>query len=107
MASATLTGTVKLNTTGLQRGIRRAQRSVANFSRNVSKPIGDAARNMTRLTLAATMFAGVIGGFGVAKAFEFEGMETRFELLCYPVRCRAVHSGVNATANHGRRGAEQ
>jgi len=81
MASATLTGTVKLNTTAFQRGLRSIKTAISEFHKSVAQPIGEAAANMARLVTKASMLGAVVAGFGVKKVFELEGMEESFTML--------------------------
>jgi len=81
MASATLTGTVKLNTTAFQRSLRGIKTAIGNFHKSVAQPIGEAAGNMAKLVTKASMLGAIVAGFGVKKAFELGGMEESFTML--------------------------
>lgn len=81
MASATLTGTVRLNTTAFQRGINSLKKSGRELSAAVVKPMADVASNLKSVASYAGMVGTIIAGWGLKQAFDMEGMVMSFEML--------------------------
>jgi hypothetical protein len=81
MAGATLSGTVKIKTSDARRQLNRLKKAGRAFSREFGKPMAAATRNLTRLAAKTSLVAGLLSGMGTKKAFDFETMETQFEML--------------------------
>lgn len=81
MASATLTGVIKLNTTNMSRGLSAMKKSLQAFQRDVASPFSEAAREASRFTKMVLLAAGAAGGIGIHKAFQIEGVREQFAVL--------------------------
>lgn len=78
---AELKGRVSLNPRDFTRGLNVIRRQLRTFGRDVGRGLGDAVRNTMRLTAAFVGLASAGVLLGTTKTFDFETMETQFELL--------------------------
>lgn len=81
MASATLTGVIKLNTGNMSKGLAAMKKSLQSFRRDVAAPFAEAAKEASRFTKMVALAAGAAGGIGIHKAFQIEGVREQFSVL--------------------------
>jgi phage tail tape-measure protein len=77
----TLRTVLTIDMRGFRQGLKRAQKNVRAFGRDIAKPIGEAARKIGRLALAVAGLAAAFGLMGIRAASEMGGMKLRMQAM--------------------------
>lgn len=77
----TLRTVLTLDMRGFRNGLKRAQRNVKAFGRDIARPIGAAVRQIGRLALVVGGLAAAFAAMGIKAASEMGGLKLRMQAM--------------------------